>query len=143
MNQEKVELLEKRTFYVKNICDKICHHPKKAYISRYESLRLYCFDPFKLHKKKISKALHKTDSELVAILKIKPGQKLCWNFIKKATEKTEHIAWETEIYDDTEEEYHCSNTSQCDFNKEEILSDNDPTCQKCRHGQISAMSGKN
>ena len=112
MNQEKVELLEKRTFYVKNICDKICHHPKKAYISRYESLRLYCFDPFKLHKKKISKALHKTDSELVAILKIKPGQKLCWNFIKKATEKTEHIAWETEIYDDTEEEYHCSNTSQ-------------------------------
>ena len=31
----------------------------------------------------------------------------------------------------------------CDFNKEEILSDNDPTCQKCRHGQISAMSGKN
>ena len=30
----------------------------------------------------------------------------------------------------------------CDFNKEEILSDNDPTCQKCRHGQINAMSKK-
>ena len=30
----------------------------------------------------------------------------------------------------------------CDFNKEEILSDNDPTCQKCRHGQINAKSKK-
>ena len=89
---------------------------------------------------------------------------------------TEHSAEETEIYDDIEEEYHCSNTSKitlnesasllgispiksvgkrdrigygkqkvkrlkesitdlvataCDFNKEEILSENDPTCQKC------------
>ena len=88
----------------------------------------------------------------------------------------EHSAEETEIYDDTQEEYHCSNRSKltlnestfllgvspiknvgkrdrigygkqkvkhlkdsitdlvataCDFNKEKILSDNDPTCQKC------------
>ena len=87
------------------ICDKICHHHEKAHISRYESLRLYCCDPFKLHKKIFSKALRKTDSELVAILKIKPGQKLCRNCVKKATEVTEHSAEETEIYVDTEEEY--------------------------------------
>ena len=35
----------------------------------------------------------KTDSELIAILKIKPGQKLCRNCIKKATEVTEHRRW--------------------------------------------------
>ena len=57
--------------YVKNICDKICHHQEKAYISRYESLQLYCCDSFKLHKKKISKCLCKTVSELVANLKTK------------------------------------------------------------------------
>ena len=70
MNQENVELLEKRTGYVKNICDEICHHHEKPYISRYESLQLYYCDPFKLQKKKISKGLHKTDSELVANLRI-------------------------------------------------------------------------
>ena len=156
------------------VCDKICRHHEKAYISRYESLQLYCCDPFKLHKKNISKGLHKTDSELVGILKIKPGQKLCRNCIKKATEVIEHSAEETEIYDDNEEEYHYSNTSKltlnksvlrissiksvgkrdrigygkqkvkrfkesitdlvataCDFNKEEVLSDNDPICQRC------------
>ena len=176
MNQENVELLEKRTGYVKNICYKICHHHEKAYISRYELLQLYCCDSFKLHKKKISKSLCKTDSELVANFKIKPGQKLCRNYIKKATKVTEHSAEETDIYDDTEEEYHCSNKSKLtlnesasllgispiksigkrdrigygkqkvkrfkesitdlvatayDFNKEEILSDNEPKCQKC------------
>ena len=52
MNQENIELLERRTGYVKNICDKICHHHEEAYISRYESLQLYCCDPFKLHQKK-------------------------------------------------------------------------------------------
>ena len=81
MNQKNVELLEKRTGYVKNICDNICHHHEKAYISRYESLQLYCCDPFKLYKKKISRGLQKTDSELFAVLKIKPGQKLCRNCI--------------------------------------------------------------
>ena len=136
---------------------------------------IYCCDPFKLHKKKVSKGLHKTDSELVANLKVKPGQKLCKNCIKKATEVTEHSAEETDIYDDTEEENHCSNTSKlalnesasllgipliksvgkrdrigfgkqkvkrfkesiadlvataCDFNKEDILLDNEPMCQK-------------
>ena len=35
--------------------------------------------------KKISKDLCKTDSELVAVFKVKPGQKLCTNVIKKAT----------------------------------------------------------
>ena len=72
------------------ICDKICHHHEKAHISRYESLRLYCCDPFKLRKKIFSKALRKTDSELVAILKIKPGQKLCRNLLKKL-QKSQNI----------------------------------------------------
>ena len=95
MNQANVELLEKRTGSVKNVCDRICHHHEKAYISRYESLQLFCCDPFKLHKKKISKGLGKTDSQLVANLKIKPGQKLCRYCIRKATEVTEHSADET------------------------------------------------
>ena len=72
MNQENVELLEKKTGYVKNICGKIYHHHEKAYNSRYKSLQLYCYDAFKLHKKKISIGLRKTDSELAANLKIKP-----------------------------------------------------------------------
>ena len=76
MNKENVELLEKRTGYVKNICDKIYHHHEKAYNSRYKSLQLYCYDPFKLHKKKNSIGLRKTDSELAGNLKIKPLQKL-------------------------------------------------------------------
>ena len=37
-NQKNVELLERRTGYVKNISDKTCHYHEKAYISRYESL---------------------------------------------------------------------------------------------------------
>ena len=72
MNQENVELLEKKTGYVKNICGKIYHHHEKAYNSRYKPLQLYCYDAFKLHKKKISIGLRKTDSELAANLKIKP-----------------------------------------------------------------------
>ena len=63
--------------YVKNICDKIWQHHETVYISRYDSLQLYCFDPFRLHKNKISKGTHKTDSELVAILKVKLVPKLC------------------------------------------------------------------
>ena len=63
----------------------------------------------------------KTDSELIAILKIKPGQKLCRNCIKKATEVTEHCAEETEICDDTEEEYHCSHTSNLTLNESASL----------------------
>ena len=54
MNQENVELLEKGQIMLKIYVIK-CHHHEKAYISRYESLQLYCCDPFKLHKKKISK----------------------------------------------------------------------------------------
>ena len=110
--------MEKRAGYVKNIYDKkICYHHEKTFTSRCESLQLYCCDPFELHKKKKSKGLRKTESELVAILKIKPGQKLCRNCIKKATEVTENSVEETEIYDDFEVEYHFSNTSKLTLNE--------------------------
>ena len=46
-------------------------------------------------RKKISKDVRKTDIELVTNLKIKPGQKLCRNSIKKAAESREHSAKET------------------------------------------------
>ena len=81
----------------------------------------YSCDPFKLLKKKISKGVRKIDSELVANLKIKPGQKLCRNCIKKAAESREHSAQETEIYDYTEEEYQCSNTSKLTLNESASL----------------------
>ena len=71
--------------YIKKICDKICYHQENAHILRYELLQLYYCDPFKLHNKKISKDLCKTGSELVAVFKVKPGQKLSTNVIKKAT----------------------------------------------------------
>ena len=74
----------------------------------FQDMNHYNYSAVKLHKKKISKGLGKTDSELVANLKIKPGQKCCRYCIRKATEVTEHSAEETEIHDDTEEEYHCA-----------------------------------
>ena len=54
-------------------------------------------------RKNISKGLRKTENELVAILKVKSGQKLCRNCIKKATDVTERSTEETEIYDDINE----------------------------------------
>ena len=58
---------------------------------------------------------------MLAILKIKPGQKLCRNYVKKATEVTEHSPEETEIYDDIEKEYHFSNTCKLSLNEEASL----------------------
>ena len=55
MNQENVELLERRIGYAKKVYDKICYHHEKAYISRYDSLQLYCCDLFKLLKNKIQR----------------------------------------------------------------------------------------
>ena len=74
MNQKNLNYRRKgqvmlKIYMIKSIW---CHHHEKIYISRCESLQSNCCDPFKLHKKKISKGLRKTDSELVSILKIKP-----------------------------------------------------------------------
>ena len=90
---------------------------KQIQVSKSDYLKVFYCDPFKLHKKRFSKGLHKTDKELVTILKIKPVQKLWRNWIKKkAREVTEHNAKEIEIYD-AEEEYHFSNTTKFTLNK--------------------------
>ena len=62
---------------------------------------LYCCDPFKSHKRKTSKGLQATDNGVVAMLSIKPGQKLYRNCMEKATKVTGHSAKEIEIYENT------------------------------------------
>ena len=53
---------------------------------------LYCFDPYKVHQKKISKGLHIPESAIAVALKMKPGQKLCMNCMKSYQEKLNFAA---------------------------------------------------
>ena len=69
------ELLTQRTGHTFEPNKEICFHPH-VYISKYEALQKYCFDPFKSHKKKINKGLCKVDMKTATKVNMKPGLKL-------------------------------------------------------------------
>ena len=108
------ELLTQRTGHTFEPNKEICFHHEKVYISKYEALQKYCFDPFKSHKKKINKGLCKVDMKTATIVNMKPGQKLCTNCFKKATSEQ---ATDESQDEDTEEEYCGSNLDKSVLNK--------------------------
>lgn len=55
--------------------DQVCFHHEKVYLSRYENLQKYCFDPFSVHKKHITSKLNILFTSFRPD-KIPPGQKL-------------------------------------------------------------------
>jgi len=55
----------------------LCFHHQVFFLSRYESFQKFCCDPFRVHKKHVTKSLRIADATLAEKLQIKPGQKLC------------------------------------------------------------------
>ena len=79
--------MQQRSLYNFKAGDTICFYNEKVYHTCYEALQLYCFDPYQVHKKKISKGLHIPESAIAVTLKMKPGQKLHVNCMKSYQEK--------------------------------------------------------
>ena len=79
--------MQQRSLYNVETGDTICFYHEKVYHTRYEALQLYCFDPYKVHQKKISKGLHIPESAIAVALKMKTGQKSCVNCMKSYQEK--------------------------------------------------------
>ena len=71
--------------------DTICFYHQKVYHTRYESLQLYCFDQFQLHKKKISKGIYIPESTSAVTLKMKPWKSLCVNCMKLQQKKLKFL----------------------------------------------------
>ena len=97
LTNEIQELLRLRTEATFEINSTICFHHKASLITRYETLQKQCSDPFKMHVKRITKALRVVDIETAKQLKIKPGQKLCVNCRKKAIEKQNTVTSSSEV----------------------------------------------
>ncbi|XP_071950770.1 ARL14 effector protein-like [Antedon mediterranea] len=77
LSKEKKVLLEWRTAVEFADDNTICNHHEKKYISYYERLQRQCCDPFKRHKKAITKSLRVIEENDAKLLNVKPGQKLC------------------------------------------------------------------
>ena len=86
-DEKIIDLMQQRNLYNFETGDTICFYHEKFYHTRYEALQLYCFDPYQIHKKKISEGLHIPESTIAVTLKMKPGQKLCVNCMKFYQEK--------------------------------------------------------
>ena len=86
-DEKIIDLMQQRSLYNFKTGNTICFYHEKVYHTRYEALQLYCFDPYQVHKKKISKGLHIPESAIAVTLKMKPGQKLCVNCMKSYQEK--------------------------------------------------------
>ena len=86
-DEKIIDLMQERSLYNFKTVDTICFYHEKVYCTCYGALQLYCFDPYQVHKKKISKGLHIPESTVAVTLEMKPGQKLCVNCMKSYQEK--------------------------------------------------------
>ena len=117
-----IELLTQRTGHIFDSNNEICLHHEKVYISKYEALQKYYFDPYKSHKKKITKGLCKVDMKTTTKLNMKPGQKLCTNCFKKVTsEQASDKSEDGEDNEDQEEEFSCTDLDKSVLNENASL----------------------
>ena len=107
-DRQGLELITSRTSYRFKNDDEVCSHHEKVYLSRYESVQKYCNDPFKTHKKNISKGLQIPDQMVIENFGLKPGQKLFVNCMKVIKESA--TEQEESIHDDREDN---SSNFQC------------------------------
>src|SRR5215470_1488699 len=53
--------------------DTLCFHHQVFFLSRYESFQKFCCDPFRVHKKHVTKSLRIADATLAEKLQISQG----------------------------------------------------------------------
>lgn len=84
LDQAEVSLICLRSGVSVEVLKNICEHHKVFYLQKYEVHQTSCMDPYKSHKKKITKSLRKISLELAETInsieqchKAIPGQKIC------------------------------------------------------------------
>lgn len=84
VSQSDKELLIKRSGTNYDLVKNVCEHHKIYYLSKFEYYQTSCFDPFKSHKKKITKSLRSVSlnlSEKINNISVEvqavPGFKIC------------------------------------------------------------------
>lgn len=133
-------LIERRTLYAFNDNDDICHHHEKYYLSRYESLQKYCYDPNNVHMKKVTKGLTVASDVVADRFLMKPGQKLCVNCLKNVNENNSET--DTEEPCETDTEFYDVSTDRSILNESASLLGISPVKHVGKRDQISYAKQK-
>lgn len=99
LSELEKKLIQQRSCVSTDLISNICEHHKVFYLNKYETFQTSCFDPFEIHKRKITKTLRtlclefsdKINTIPEVTNKAIPGQKIC-NACRQKIYKSQNIS---------------------------------------------------